>query len=582
VFDQSDPLNDHYDDMNRMLVEQGRELEVLRLYRMALNMIPEGVVITDAGNRIIAINPAFSTITGYPSSEVIGKNPKILQSGYYKPDFYRSMWSKLLRDGCWEGELWDRRKGGEPYRAWLSISVLRDDQGKIIQHVGVVHDITKRKDTEEKLWRSNNFDPLTDLPNRSLFLDRFLQSVMGASRDGVRAALLFIGLDGFKNINDTLGHTVGDNVLREAARRFSQCLEPCDTAARFGGDEFTIVLSEVKEISHVETIVRVILESLQVPFFIDGHQIFISCSIGICIWPGDGDDAETLMRNADSAMHRAKEAGRNTFRFFTPEMDATAQARAKLAVELSEAVKNEEFQLAFQPILELSTRRIVGAEVLLRWHSRQFGIVSPDQFIPLAEEIGLILPMGEWILLSACREAAAWREAGLGDCKVSVNISARQFQQEDLAERLNRALIHSGIPASMLTVEITESMMLADSREVLSKLLQIKELGVTLSVDDFGTGYASLSYLKNFPVDILKIDRSFVSGIDSNPDDATLAEAIISMGHSLGQTIVAEGVETEAQMNYLIERGCDFAQGFFFSRPVTAEAFRELLKVGTL
>ncbi len=582
MFDPDDPLSDHYDDMNRMLVEQGRELELLKLYRMTLNMITEGVVITDASNRIIAVNPAFTNITGYQSSEVLGKSPKILQSGYYKPDFYKSMWAKLLRDGSWEGELWDRRKGGEPYRAWLSISVMRDEAGKILQHTGVVRDITKRKDTEEKLWRSNNFDPLTDLPNRSLFLDRFLQSVMGASRDGMQTALLFIGLDGFKNINDTLGHTVGDKVLQEAARRFSQCLGPCDTAARFGGDEFTIVLSEIKNVSQVETVVRVILESLQVPFFIEEHQIFISCSIGVCVWPGDGDDAETLMRNADSAMHRAKEAGRNTFRFFTPEMDARAQARAKLAAELSDAVKNEEFHLAFQPMLELSTRRIIGAEVLLRWHSRQFGLVSPDQFVPLAEEIGLILPIGEWILLSACREAMAWREAGLGECKVSVNISARQFQQEDLADRLERALSHSGIPAHLLTVEITESMMLADSREVLSKLQQIKALGITLSVDDFGTGYASLSYLKSFPVDMLKIDRSFISGIDSNPDDATLAEAIISMGHSLGQTIVAEGVETEAQMEFLIAKGCDFVQGFYFSKPVTAEAFRELLKVGRL
>lgn len=551
----------------------------LKLFRALFQMASEGMVVTDRCNRIIAVNPAFTAITGYGSEEAKGQDAGLLRSGGQPDGFFDAMRETLGREGRWEGELWGRRKNGEHYREWLSIATERDADGAILHHFGILRDVTEARETAEKLWRQSNYDLLTELPNRGLFLDRLLQALVVAGREERKAALLFIGLDGFKTINDTLGHTIGDKLLQEAARRFQQALRHGDTIARFGGDEFTVALIDITSPDEVETVVRALLETLQEPFIIEAQRILISCSIGACLWPGDGEDVEALMRNATSAMQKAKEAGRSTFRFFTSTMDARAQARSKLAAELSDALQNEEFNLVYQPIIDARTGRVAAAEALLRWHNRYLGQVSPDQFVPLAEEIGLILPIGDWLMTAACREAKAWETAGFPNpVRVGINVSPRQVTRGDIAASLERALTETGLDPAMVTVEITESLLLGSGEEVLAKLRRISDMGARVAVDDFGTGYASLSYLKQFPVHSLKIDRSFVMNALDNAEDARLIEAIIGLGHSLGMNVVGEGVETEGQLAYLRERGCDLIQGYHFSPPLAADRFRDYVR----
>lgn len=562
------------------VAELERENAELRLFRTVFDMASEGMMVSDADNRIIAVNPAFTLITGFEASEVVGETPRYLRSGFHDAAFFDAMWTELRHHGRWEGELLNRRKNGDVYRAWLSIATERDDKGAIRRHMGIFRDVSEARDTAEKLWQQTNFDPLTKLPNRSLFLDRLLQALVLAGRSNRRAALVFLGLDGFKNINDTLGHTIGDKVLEEAARRFQTALRKGDTLARFGGDEFTAVLTDIATVDEVEQVVRALLECLAEPFLIEAHQILISCSIGISLWPGDGDDVEAVMRNSTSAMRKAKDAGRNTFRFFTPSMDARAQARSRLASELSDALEHDEFTLVYQPVIDVPTGRVAGAEALLRWHNRFIGSISPDQFVPLAEEMGLILPIGDWLLTAACREAASWRGLAVPPLRVAINVSPRQVQQGDIAGALERALEVTGLSPDVVTIEITESLLLASGEEVLSKIHRIRDLGAKIAVDDFGTGYASLSYLKHFPVDVLKIDRSFVANVLDNAEDARLVEAIIALGHSLGMQVVGEGIETAEQMTFLAERGCDLVQGYRFSPPLTADRFKDFVESG--
>ncbi|MBC7908192.1 MAG: EAL domain-containing protein [Rhodospirillaceae bacterium] len=538
-------------------------------------MASEGMMVTDEANRILAVNPAFTKITGFEAADVVGSTPGCLRSGQHDAAFFETFWGELRSKGRWEGELWNRRKSGEVYRTWLSIATQLDHRGAIHRHMGIFRDVSEARDTADKLWEKTNFDPLTKLPNRSLFLDRLLQALVLAGRSNKRAALVFVGLDGFKNINDTLGHTIGDKVLEEAARRFHSAVREGDTLARFGGDEFTAVLTDIATVEEVEQVVRALLECLAEPFLIENHQILISCSIGISLWPGDGSDVEAVMRNSTSAMRKAKEAGRNTFQFFTPSMDARAQARSRLASELSDALEHDEFTLVYQPIIHVPTGRVAGAEALLRWHNRFIGAVSPDQFVPLAEEMGLILPIGDWLLTAACREAATWHNLTKTPLRVAINVSPRQVQQGDIASALERALEVTGLSPDVVTVEITEGLLLASGGEVLKKIHRIRDVGAKIAVDDFGTGYASLSYLKTFPVDILKIDRSFVSKVMDNAEDARLIEAIIALGHSLGMQIVGEGVETAEQLAFLTDRGCDLIQGYRYSPPLAAERFKE-------
>ncbi|ARJ68223.1 signal transduction protein [Magnetospirillum sp. ME-1] len=552
-------------------------MERLSLYQAVFDNACEGIFATNSANRIIAVNPAFTAITGYTAEEAIGNDPHMLSSGFHDRAFYDEMWQHLSAHGRWQGDVIDRHKDGRPIRLWLSITSQRGPDGAVDRRIAVFRDVTEARETAEQLWQRSNFDPLTELPNRNLFLDRLLQALVLAGREGSKAAMLFIGLDGFKNINDSLGHWIGDKVLQEASRRFQSCLRQGDTAARFGGDEFTVVLSGVRSTSEVEAVVRSVLEALQEPFVVEHHHILISCSIGVCLWPGDGEDVEALMRNATAALQQAKQAGRNTFRFFTPAMDARAQARSKLADELSGALAQGEFHLVFQPLVDVKTGKVNAAEALLRWHNRYLGVVSPDQFVPLAEELGLIRPIGEWLITAACREALVWQGMGLGDINIAVNISPRQFQQGDIVSIIKRALDETRLPPWLLTVEITEGLLLSNGEEILAKMEAIRSLGVSLSVDDFGTGYSSLSYLKSFPVDVLKIDRSFIADMGERSDDATMVEAIIALGHSLHLEVVAEGVETQEQLDFITNQGCDVAQGYFFSPPLSGPRFREFV-----
>jgi diguanylate cyclase (GGDEF)-like protein/PAS domain S-box-containing protein len=544
------------------------------LFRSVFETVADGIFVLDDADRVVAVNPAFSILTGYGAEEVLGAVAPVLRPGLQDESFFAAMAETLALAGQWQGELMDRRRSGEPYRVWLSLTTQFGPDGAVVRRIGLFRDITEAHNAVEKLWHRDNFDALTELPNRNLFLDRLLQALVTAGREDLRVALLFIGLDGFKNINDSLGHWVGDKVLQEAARRFQSCLRKGDTAARYGGDEFTLVLSGVRSSDEVETTLRTLLEALQEPFVIEHHHVLISCSIGICLWPGDGEDVEALMRNATAAMQQAKLAGRNTFRFFTPEMDARAQSRSRLADELAGALDQGEFHLMFQPLMDVQSGRVVGAETLLRWHNRYLGVVSPEQFVPLAEELGLIGPIGEWLITEACREALSWRNLGLGDISVAVNVSPRQFRQADIVAIVEKALAETGLPARLLTIEITEGILLANSGEVTGRLERLRQLGILLSVDDFGTGYSSLSYLKTLPVDVLKIDRSFIASVLDNRDDATLVEAIIAMGHSMRLEVVAEGVETEAQLHYLAELGCDIIQGYHFSPPLIGGRFQ--------
>ena len=564
--------------MNDRLAALEAEAADLRLFRRAFDLADDAVAVTDGDNLVVTVNPAYSRITGYLPAEVVGKVPGFLRAGMHDAGFYQEICDTVAREGRWEGEVVNRRRNGEVYREHLQVAADRLPDGRISGHVYIARDITEMRETSEKLWRHNNFDPLTDLPNRALFLDRLLQALVLAGRDQVKAALLFIGLDGFKTINDTLGHTIGDKVLTEVARRFQGVLRQGDSLGRFGGDEFTIVLTGVTSDDTVESVVRAAMESLHEPLVIESHQILLSCSLGISMWPGDGEDVETLQRNATSALQQAKQAGRATFRFFTPDMDARAQVRTRLAGELSEALAHDEFSLVYQPVIEVETGRVAGAEALLRWHNRYIGAVGPDQFVPLAEEMGMILPIGRWLMKAACVEAASWDGLGLGGLKVAVNVSARQVQQTDIAETIKAALSDSGLPPERLTVEITESLILGSGGEVVDKLQRIRDMGAHIAVDDFGTGYASLSYLKHFPVDILKIDRTFVADALTNPEDARLIEAIIGLGHSLNMKVVGEGVESLDQMMFLAERGCDLVQGYSFSPPLSADRFRDYVR----
>ena len=559
----------------RDITERVRAEEGLRLAATVFETTAEAIMVTDDNNRIKAVNPAFTVVTGYAAEEVVGNTPSMLQSGRHDKTFYEKMWSILNGTGCWEGEVWNRRKDGEVYPEWLYISAITDDRDNVIEYVAVFTDITQRKRSEEQVHRQANFDALTDLPNRTLFFDRLSAAIVGARREKQQVALLFIDLDRFKVVNDTLGHAIGDRLLEQVAVRLAKCVREVDTVARLGGDEFTTILRGISRGEDVAHVAEKIIESLSEPFWLDGNETFIGASVGITIFPSDADDANTMLRNADMAMYRAKEAGRNVYRFFTQEMDAQVLMRMDLERDLRRALDHQEFVLHYQPIIDLATGAVTSAEALVRWIHPERGMVNPADFIPVAEETGLIAPLGEWVLRQACIDAKAWQEAGLSGLGVSVNLSTRQLKRGFSSDFVDGIVRETGIAAETLTFEITESLIMEDSQNAVAWLSSIKDMGVRLSIDDFGTGYSSLSYLKRFPVDVVKIDRSFVMDVTDDPDDAALVAAILAMADSLKLKVVAEGVETADQLTLLRSRGCDMVQGFFFSRPLPLAEFRQ-------
>lgn len=530
----------------------------------------EGIVITDADNRIIAVNSAFTRLTGYRQEDALGQNPKLLKSGNEPKEFYVSMWATLLKDNFWQGEIWDRRKDGILYPKWLAISVVRNDAGEITNYIAGFTDITERIQAAQKFEHLTYHDPLTNLPNRFSLMERLTQALELAKRSTSHLAIIFINLDRFKNINDSLGHNIGDTLLFNVALRLLESMRNADIVARFGGDEFVVVLPQVKSGMDTVHIVSKIQKALTQTYRLEGHDLHITSSIGISVFPHDGETTEDLMKNADLAMYYAKSKGRNNYQFFKQEMNTTAQERFLLESDLRGAIKREEFLLHYQPQIDMVTGCVVGVEALIRWQHPQRGIVPPDMFIPVAEETGLILPIGDLVLNIACRQLKSWLSEGLPPLRMAVNLSAQQFKQNDLPDLVSEIIKETGINPLLLELEITESAAMDNPEETIIHLRRFREMGIELAIDDFGTGYSSLSYLKLFPVNRLKIDRSFVKNIDTDSDDAAIAAATIALAHKLGKEVIAEGVETESQLSFLRGQKCDIVQGFFFSRPLPA------------
>jgi diguanylate cyclase (GGDEF)-like protein/PAS domain S-box-containing protein len=539
----------------------------------------EGILITDADQRILEANHGFEEITGYQRDEVLGQTLQMFESSQHDRAFYDAMWREIDQKGQWQGEIWNRRKNGEIFPEWLSISEVKDDTGAVTNYVGVFTDITMRKESEQRLHFLANHDALTKLPNRILLQERIEHALRLAQRNRSQLAVLFIDLDRFKVINDTLGHHVGDVLLLEVSGRLLGCLRESDTIARQGGDEFVVLLEEFGEdVQYLAAVARKIMASLIQPFTLMGQEIFISASIGISVYPQDGQDMSSLLKNADIAMYRAKEQGKNTFQFYASEANVHSFERLSMENSLRKALERKEFVLYYQPKIDLESDAIVGAEALVRWNHPDLGMVPPDQFIPLAEETGVIVPIGEWVLREACFQNRAWQKAGLPSITVAVNLSAGQFRDESLRSIIASALVESGLPPSCLELEITESMIMHNPERAAAILHSFRDMGMHTSIDDFGTGYSSLGYLKRFPVNTLKVDRSFVRDVPGDADDVAITKAIIALAHSLNLKVVAEGVETKTQLDFLRSQRCDQIQGYIYSAPVTAEEFAKLLK----
>lgn len=567
--------------IDKLALEEERHLadEKLRIDALVFEESDQAILICDAANRIVSVNRAFSAITGYSLEEVQGRNPNLLSSGEHEREFYRELWAILNESGYWSGEIWNRCKNGKIYPEWLSINAVWDKDAAITHYVGVFSDTTELKAAADRMRHLAHHDSLTGLPNRIMLTEWLKHALARASLAGSELAVLFLDLDQFKLVNDTLGHTVGDELLKATAGRLAGCVRPADMVARLGGDEFVIVLDDVTGSRGAATVAQKIINALAQPLILEQHELVVTPSIGIGLYPDDGGDAETLIKHADVAMYRAKERGRNNYQLFTADMHVRAFERLAMENSLRRALERNEFLLHYQPQIDLGSRRIIGMEALLRWRQPK-GLIPPAQFIPIAEEIGLIIPIGEWVLRTACARNKAWQDAGFAPLRVAVNLSARQFRMHNLVAMVRSALTDSGLAAQCLELEITESIAMDHIEETIAKLDELKAMGVGIAMDDFGTGYSSLGYLKRFPIDRLKIDRSFVRDITTDPDDATIAVSIISLAHAMRLEVVAEGVETEAQLAYLSHHGCDEVQGYYFSPPLATEEFAAMLKAG--
>jgi|GEM_PF-260916 len=572
--------NDRLLALVRDVSERRQAQEQIQLLAKVFENTIEGITVTDTRGTIQMVNPGFSHITGYAAEEVVGRNPRMLKSDRHDAEFYAAMWSDIVEKGHWSGEIWNRRKSGEAYPEWLTINVIKDAQGEPSHYVALFHDITEIKRSEEKIKHQAYHDALTGLPNRQLFNDRLEVALARATRNRESLAILFLDLDHFKTINDSLGHAVGDLLLQEVAQRLQASVRQEDTVSRLGGDEFIIILPELAGADQAAAAAGRVIEALEKPFHLRGHDLYVTCSIGITLHPNDGADLETLVKNADMAMYRAKEQGRNTYRLFTPAMNQRARRRQELLTALRQAVERQEFRVFYQPQVDLGSGRVAGMEALVRWQPPQGDLVPPGQFIPLAEDTGLIVPIGLMVLETACRQTAAWVRSGQGRPRLAVNLSARQFSQPDLVEQVVRVLAETGLDPELLELEITESTAMANLDATSETLRRLHAQGLSLSLDDFGTGYSSLSYLRRFAIDGLKIDRSFIRDLASDSGEAAITQTIIAMGHNLRLKVIAEGVETREQLEFLRALGCDYGQGYLFSPPLSAEDMTRLLRAG--
>jgi len=563
--------------MSRNVTERRLAEARMRMLSGVLEQTADTVMVADRAGSIEYVNPAFESITGYGRDEAVGRPASLLKSGHHEADFYRRLWRTILDGGVFQDVFVNRRKDGTVYYEEKTITPLKDERGEISHFVSTGKDITERMQAQERLRYLAHHDVLTELPNRVLFFDR-LAHALDRSRSPARSvAVLFLDLDRFKIINDTLGHDVGDRALLDLARRLTRCVRRGDTIARLGGDEFAVILEDMQSPEQVSAVAEKMLEALVPAIEVDGRELFISASIGISLHPVDGNDPQTLLKHADIAMYRAKEQGRNTFRFYSADMSARAFERLSLETSLRYALERDEFELYYQPQVDLLSGNVVGVEALLRWHHPEMGLVSPLDFIPVLEETGLILPVGEWVMREACRQVQLWRAEGCASLRLAVNLSSRQFNAPGLPELMVAVLAETGIDPLCLELEITESTLVQHGTETEETFQALADLDLRVAIDDFGTGYSSLSYLKRFSIDTLKIDRAFIADVTHDPDDAAIVQAVIAMARQLNIQVVAEGVETEAQLEFLRAQGCDVVQGFLFSPPLPAAELEPVL-----
>jgi diguanylate cyclase (GGDEF)-like protein/PAS domain S-box-containing protein len=561
----------------RDITARKRSEEQLRLAEKIFESNSEGIVVTDKQTNILRVNAAFRRITGYDTEEVVGKTPKLLSSGKHDKLFYGQMWHDLLEHGHWQGEIWNRRKSGETYPEWLSLSAVYDDDNSVSNFVAIFSDITDKKAAEERIRHMAHHDALTGLLNRTMFNMELGKAIARALRDKQQLAVLYLDLDHFKKVNDTLGHPVGDEMLKVIASRLTGMLRDTDLVCRIGGDEFIVMLRNTKKTQHVSKVVQNLIQALSHPIELVGRELFIGTSVGVALYPQDATSGDELIKNADAALFRAKELGRNNYQFYSQEMNAKAVERLELETKLRRALEREEFVLHYQPQLDLRQGRVIGVEALVRWDNRELGLVSPAEFIPLLEDTGLIVPVGEWILRHACQRAKAWQQDGLGDIRIAVNIAPRQFLYSDIVATVAEVLRDTQLAPQLLELEITEGSIMVDADSNIHRLQQLADMGVQLAIDDFGTGYSSLAYLKRFPIDALKIDQSFVRDMHVDMNDANIVAAVIALGQNLGLRVIAEGVEEVLQLQHLRHLGCQEAQGYYISRPMPETKLRTFL-----
>ncbi|MFV0662897.1 EAL domain-containing protein [Denitromonas sp.] len=556
----------HFVGIQEDITEQRQADERLRQAAAVFDSSTEGMMITDLSANIIEVNRAFTEITGYTHDEVIGQSTRLLRSGQHPPSFYQALWRSLGDSGQWRGEVWNRRKNGEVYPQWLTLSTVRDDTGAPVFYTGVFSDITSVKESAQQLEHLAHHDPLTDLPNRMLLNARLDHAIDHARRSGASLAVLFLDLDRFKNINDVYGHPFGDALLRQVADRLRACVRLDDTVARLGGDEFVVLLEDIKEPHSAVLVAEKIQLALNQPFAIELREQFVTTSIGISIFPRDGTEAAELIRNADAAMYQVKEGGRFGFAFYTPELTQKAAERVRIENDLHKALDLDQFELHYQPQVKFSNGQVTGVEALVRWRHPDRGLLYPSAFIPIAEESGLMPRIGRWILRAACQQARQWLDEGIDFGRMGVNIAASQLRRGDLVALIRDTLASTGLPADRLELEVTEGFIMQQAIEAIPRLDALRQLGVAIAIDDFGTGYSSLSYLKRLPVTRLKIDQSFVRDIPDDKEDAAITRAIIALAASMGLDVIAEGVESAEQAAFLVAEGCHLAQGHHFSR----------------
>ncbi|BBP62590.1 GGDEF domain-containing protein [Pseudomonas sp. Cab53] len=549
---------------------QSADRERLRQAAAVFDCTREGVLVTDRNGLIVHVNRAFMAITGYEEDEVLGQRPNLFKSGRHGADFYRAMFTALAEVGEWSGEIWNRRKSGEIYPQWQTIRVIRDDDAKVSHYVAVFSDISAIKDSEHELAHLAHHDPLTGLPNRLLFSDRTEQALASAQLHKRGCALLLVDLDHFKNINDSLGHNVGDELLKRVAERFRGLFAPGVTLARLGGDEFAVLVENCSQPGQAAVLARRILDALKEPLRFDDHALFINASVGISLFPGDARSAGQLLRNADSALFKAKSAGRDGYALYTEELTAHAQQRVEIAFELRRALEQQELRVYYQPVHDLARSRLVGVEALVRWQHPSRGLVSPAEFIPIAERTGLIARIDAWVMDQACRQMCRWQQAGVALEFVAVNVSSRLFAHRELYDEVARVLHDTGLDPACLELEVTESAVMEDPEVALEQMYRLRELGVRLAIDDFGTGYSSLLRLKRLPVQKLKIDQGFVAGLPWDEDDVAIVRVIVALARSMGMQVHAEGIEQREQAAFLLEQACELGQGYWFGRPVPA------------